>query len=215
MELTKEQIIKVEQYLDKKELYYVDVRPEILDHIILDIEAEMNQQTDFDKAFLSVKKNKWSLELRETSSFLFGVGYMAPNIIIKKAKKIYGKFYVLLLLSYFLPFVLFTSLDFVIKNPTESSYFLLFKSFIIVLTAIFVFLFFKKPNKPKTTFGFILKTLSLNALVGLLIIILLSGNLKELNGMTIGMYFAFVSSTFIYYHFYKKHIETIKKYKIS
>ncbi len=138
---------------------------------------------------------------------------MAPKIIIQKAKKIYGKYYVLLMLSYFLPFVLFTSLDFVIKNPTESSYFLFFKIFIIVLLAVFVFLFLKKPNKTKTTFGFILKTLNLDALIGLLVILLLSSNLKELNGMTVGMYFAFVSSTFIYYHFYRKHLATIAKYK--
>jgi hypothetical protein len=215
MELTKEQIHKVENYLDSKGIEYIDIRPEILDHIILDIEAEMNQEANFDNAFLSVKKKKLSLQLEETSSFLFGVGYMAPKIIIQKAKKIYGKFYALFMLSYFLPFVFFTSLDFVIKNPTESSYFILFKGFIIVLMAIFVFLFFKKPSKPKTTFGFILNTLNLNALIGLLVILFLSNNLKELNGMTVGMYFAFVSSTFMYYHFYQKHLDVIKKYKIS
>ncbi|WP_170063268.1 hypothetical protein [Polaribacter porphyrae] len=51
MEITKEQIQQVENYLDKKGLHYVDVRLEILDHIILDIEAEMNQETNFNDAF--------------------------------------------------------------------------------------------------------------------------------------------------------------------
>ncbi|MFT5214842.1 MAG: ribosomal protein S13, partial [Patiriisocius sp.] len=41
MELTKEQIHKVAHYLNVKHITYIDLRMEVLDHIVSDIETKM------------------------------------------------------------------------------------------------------------------------------------------------------------------------------
>lgn len=214
MELTKEQIHKVENYLKSKNFDFIDLKDEILDHIILDIEVEMASKKTFEDSFLSVKQ-KWNPQLKETFSYLFGVAYYAPKIIIKKAKKMYGKFIFFIVASYLLPVVVLINLDVVIKKPEDNMYYIISKIFLVLVFCAFLYLFFTKPKQPNTTYGFLLKTLSLNSFLGLLVILIFLNDLKEINPMHIGMYLSFTFSTYIYYYFYKKHKETIKKHQIS
>jgi hypothetical protein len=72
-----------------------------------------------------------------------------------------------------------------------------------------------KNNKIETTYGFILKAQGLGAITGLIVLLIFFTRLKELNGINIGMFCSFIFMTFSYFHFYKKHQEAIKKYKIS
>ena len=51
MELTKNQIHKVEQYLKHKNFDFVDLKIEVLDHIISDIEMKMSKSFSFENAF--------------------------------------------------------------------------------------------------------------------------------------------------------------------
>ncbi|QTD36511.1 hypothetical protein JL193_10160 [Polaribacter batillariae] len=213
MELTKEQIQRVEHYLNVKNIKYADVRFEVLDHIITDVETTIEKKNiDFETAFYKVT-DKWNTHLKETSSWYFGVGFLAPKIIIKKAKKIYGNYYLLLLVSYFLPFIVLTKLDFTIQNPTESNFYILIQAFVVFVFVTFLYMFLKKSNKVKTTYSFILNALSLNTFMGLIVSIWFLNSPKELDGINIGMCFAFIFSAYSYYVFFKKHQKAIKKYK--
>ena len=215
MELTKEQIHKVAHYLNVKHITYIDLRMEVLDHIVSDIETKMMKENlDFETVFYSVT-DKWNSQLKETTSMFFGVGFSAPKLVIQKAKKVYWKQYILLLASYFLPFLLLTHFDFKVQNPTEFSFFIIFKGVIILSVLAFIYMFFSRNNKIETTYGFILKAQSLGAIIGLIVLLIFFTKLKELNGINIGMFCFFIFMTFSYFHFYKKHKQAIKKYKIS
>jgi len=214
MELSNEQIELVENYLNYKDITYVDLRVEVLDHIVSEIEDNMlHDNVTFQYAFTTAKQ-KWNPQLKETTSIFFGLGFSAPKIVIKKAKKVYWKQYVLLFTSYFLPFILLTHFNFKIQNPSEFSFFIIFKGIILVSFVVFIFMLLTKNNKIKTTYGFILKSQSLGAFTGLIVLLIFCTKLKELNGIGIGMFCSFIYMTISYFHFYKKHKETIKKYKI-
>ena len=106
MELTKAQIEKVENFLTAKNIIYVDIRLEILDHIVSDIENLMVKNYTFENAFKTTII-KWKNNFKETSSFYFGILYSESKLVIKKAVKMFKPFfsYICLLifyLSYFL-----------------------------------------------------------------------------------------------------------------
>ncbi|QXP66124.1 hypothetical protein [Polaribacter sp. AHE13PA] len=215
MELTTQQLQRVEHYLDKKNITYIDVRFEVLDHIVSDIETKMTKENlDFETVFYNVTE-KWNPQLKETTSMFFGLGFSAPKLVIQKAKKVYWKQYVLLFTSYFLPFILLTHFNFKIQNPTEFNFFIILKGILIVSFVSFMFLLLTKNNKIKTTYGFILKSQGLGAVTGLIVLLMFFTRLKVLNGISVGMFCSFIFMTFSYFLFYKKHKEAIKKYKIS
>lgn len=214
MELTKEQIQLVENYLYNKNFDFIDLRMEVLDHIVSDIETKMTKKNlDFKTVFYNVT-DKWNPQLKETTSLFFGIGFSAPKIVIQKAKKVYWKQYVFLLASYFIPFLLLTHYNFEIQNPTEFNFFMIFKGILILSFVAFIYMLLSKNNKTKTTYGFILKSQSLGAITGLILLLVFFTRLKELNGIYIGMFCSFIFMTFSYFHFYKKHKQAIKKYKV-
>ena len=51
MELTKEQIQQVERYLDKKNFDFIDLKVEVLDHMVSDIESFLVNNYTFENAF--------------------------------------------------------------------------------------------------------------------------------------------------------------------
>jgi len=214
MELTKEQLQQVETYLDKKSFDFIDLKVEVLDHIISDIESFLGNNYSFEYAF-KITVLKWNPQLKESSSWIFGMGYAAPKLIIRKAKKVYWKQYLFLLSSYFLPFLLLTHYNFKIQNPTEFNFFIILKGTIILSFVAFIYMFLSKNNKTKTTYGFILKSQSLGAFTGLIVVAVFFTKLKELNGINIGMFCSFIFMTYSYFHFYKKHKEAIRKYENS
>ena len=214
MELTKEQIQRVEHYLNVKNIVYTDLRVEVLDHIVSEIEEIVKTKNKTFNDALEDVQEKWNPQLEETSSIFFGLGFSAPKIVIQKAKKVYWKHYLLLFVSYFLPFLLLSNLDFKIQNPTEFNFFIIFKGAIVLSFLTFIYMFFSRNSEIKTTYGFILKTQNLSALMGLIILLLFFTNLKELNGINIGMFCSFIFTTCSYFYFYKKHKEAVKKYSI-
>jgi hypothetical protein len=215
MELTKEQLQRVANYLNVKDIIYIDLRMEVFDHIVSDIEAKMMKENlDFETAFYKVT-DTWNKQLKETTSMFFGLGFSAPKMVIQKAKKLYWKQYILLLASYFLPLLLLTYFDFKVQNPTELNFFIIFKGIIILSFLAFIYMFFSRNNKIETTYGFILKAQSLGVITGLIVLLIFFTRLKELNGINIGLFCSFIFMTFSYFHFYKKHLEAVKKHKIS
>ena len=215
MELTEQQLQRVEHYLNVKHITYIDLRMEVFDHIVSDIETKMiKENLDFEIVFYKVT-DKWNVHLKQTSSIFFGLGFSAPKIVIQKAKKVYWKQYILLFASYFLPFSLLTHFNFEIQNPTEFNFFIILKGILILSFVGFIYMLLTKNNKIKTTYGFILKSQSLGALTGVIVVLIFFAKLIELNGISIGMFCSFIFMTLSYFHFYRKHKEVIKKYKLS
>jgi hypothetical protein len=215
MELSKEEIQKVEHYLNTKHIVYVDIRLEVLDHIVTEIEEIMSAENkNFQETFAPVKQ-RWNSQLKETSSLFFGVGFCAPKIVIQKARKVYWKHYLLLLASYFIPFVLFIHYNLKIQNPSNFNFFIILKSIVMISFISFFYMLLAKNNKIETTYSFILKAQSLGLLMGLIAVPMFFFRLKELNGINVGLFCAFIFSTVSYFHFYKKHKVAIQQSKIS
>ncbi len=215
MEITKKHIQKIEKYLDSKNVYQVDIRLEVLDHITTEIENKIEvNNVDFYVAFAEAKQ-KWNSQCKETTSMFFGLGFSAPKLVIQKAKRMYWKHYILLLASYFVPFLLLTHFNFKVENPADYSFFLVLKVIVGFSLLAFFYMLFFKINTVKTTYGFILKSQSLGVFMGLIVFMIIMNRLKELDGIHIGMICSYLFMTLSYFTFFRKHQEAIKKYKIS
>lgn len=151
MKLTNEQIEIIDQTLMDKGVIYDDIKLELLDHIITDIELE-TEESNFDVAF-SKAMLKWERELEVTSSFWDNL--IGPRIIIGKYSALSKKKYLLSLLfavAFSILMILITKL-----NPEEYIYNVLkivFSSAYIVLCLIIIIsLFFIWKLKTKTIHG--------------------------------------------------------------
>ncbi|WP_396636192.1 hypothetical protein [Maribacter sp. R77961] len=85
--LTTDQLSDIKGYLDAKELFHLDLRNEIIDHISEGISAGMmHQQLSFEDAF-TIEKQKWHDDLQSHSSYWLGLLWMGPKIVIQKCVK--------------------------------------------------------------------------------------------------------------------------------
>jgi hypothetical protein len=217
MELSKEQTQQIEEYLQKRKFNFIDLKDEILDHIISDIENLLNKNYSFEDAF-SMVRIRWEKHFRETSSFYFGLQYSESKIVVKKAITIFKPFYFIYLAAYFLPIIFLKNFS-IIFNENTLGFFNGFLNSITVLFLIYVVFIIIKvvKSKVKTTYSFILKT----QYVGIIFLItpLLIGNHfnenRTLDTVFTGFLFGGFSVTYICHYFYKKHKQAIKKYKIS
>ena len=84
MKLTAEQIECINQTLIEKGIKYDDIKLEVLDHIATEVQVLMDENTlSFDENFKLVL-DKWSEELKPSSSFFTGLGVSYPTIILNK-----------------------------------------------------------------------------------------------------------------------------------
>ena len=218
MELNTEQLNRVAHYLNEKEVLYIDFRMEVFDHIVSDIEAKMNQENlDFETAFTGIK-TEWNKQLKDTSSFYFGIMFYLPKIVMDKAKKTFRKLYFTGTFMMIFLFLLIENVQYVFSKTLQNNINLLFKLVSILCLIYLVFIFIKYFKiKEKTTYGFILKTQVFSLIFGLIPALIPSYLTKEgvLNSVFGIMLFVLVQSTFTSYIFFKKHKEAIKKYKTS
>tara|TARA_R110002096_G_scaffold413649_1_gene614557 strand:- start:22 stop:675 length:654 start_codon:yes stop_codon:yes gene_type:complete len=217
MELTTQQIQKIEHYLTKNRVDFVDIRLEVLDHIVSDIEVLIKKENiEFDTAFYKVT-DKWNLQLKQTSSFYFGIMYSESKIVFKKAVEVFKPYFLLYFSAYFLPFILLELFPVQLSNSLAS----FTNGFLIItlsLAIIYMLFIIEKTSQSKinTTYRFILKTQFLGII--LLVLGLLTEIYKtstEINPVYTGFMCAGFSVVFICNQFHKKHKEAIKKYKIS
>ncbi|MCL7762188.1 hypothetical protein MPF19_02085 [Polaribacter sp. Z014] len=218
MELTHEQLQLVENYLDKKDITYIDIRTEVFDHIVSDIETKIEiEKSDFKTTFHKVA-NKWNIHLKKESSWIFGVAYSLPKIALEKAKRSFKRYYFISVLSFIIPLFILTIIDLHFTENIKNELNLFLQTITVLTFIVFGLLFILKfKEKTKTTYSFILKTQSWNFIFSFIILFDLdffnkNGNLMD---SQLAFLIAFIFSTFSYFHFYKKHKEAIKKYKIS
>ena len=216
MELTKNQIHKVEQYLKHKNFDFVDLKIEVLDHIISDIEMKMSKSFSFEYAF-KMTVLKWNKHFKETSSFFFGMMYSNSKIVVKKAVKLFKPFYFLYLLAYILPAAFFKLFPISFSASTVDFINGFLHSFSIVMIAYVCFIYIKtRMSKIKTTYRFILST----QYFGLILLIMgVSVGVFNEDGLLNPVFTGFVCGgyavVYICHYFYKKHIEEVQKYKIQ
>lgn len=217
MELTKEQILKVEDYLKKKNFEFIDLKIEILDHIISDIESLLTENNSFENAYKKTTL-KWDKHFKATSSFYFGMQYSESKIVVNKAVKLFKPFYFIYLASYFFPLILLEFFKFQFNERVVGiiNNFFFFTSVISVIY-LGIIIFKTKKTKIKTTYSFILKIQYLA--ISFFFIILFTRNFfnkeGELIPILLGFAFAGFSVVFSCYYFFKKHKEAIKKHRIS
>jgi len=217
MELSKEQLQRVAHYLNVKDIIYIDLRMEVFDHIVSDIEAKIvAENLDFETAFYSVT-DKWNKHLIQESSFYFGLTYSLPKIVLDKAKKVYKKWFVLSVMACLIPYILLdlVHLSFSQNSINDLNLFLQIST-VCTLIVFFCLLILKFKEKNKTTYSFILKTMSWNFVVGIIVLSLNHFDTQgDLNRFSISLLSVFIFSAYSYFHFYKKHLEAVKKYKVS
>jgi hypothetical protein len=215
MEITKEQQLQVEVYLQNKDFDFIDLNVEVLDHIISDIESLLIKNYSFENAF-KITVLKWEKHFKETSSFYFGLHYWESKIVVKNAIKMFKPFYFLYLAAYILPVVFLKLVPIKVELGTAEFINSFLFSFSALMLCYTVFIFIKTlRSKVKTTYRFILKTQYLGLV--LLIMGVFVGVVKE-NGEMNAVFTGFTSGgfavVFICHYFYKKHLEAVKKYKV-
>ena len=216
MEITTKQIQQVETYLDKKNFDFIDLKVEVLDHMISDIESFLDKKYSFENAYRTTIL-KWEKYFKETSSFYFGFSYSESKIVVKKAIKIFKPFYFLYLAAYFLPVAFLNLVP--IKVAEDTADFInafLVSSAAILLAYLFIIVIKTKQSKVKTTYRFILKTQYLGVVLLVLGVFLgaVFNDEGEMNAAFTGFTSGGFAVIFICHYFFKKHEEAIKKYKI-
>ena len=89
MKLSQEQIQQVEDYLKNKDVEYIDLHLEVLDHISTAIESEMTEnEISFNDAFEKVK-TKWNDTFSYKSSYWLGTSNGGSKLFIDHCLKIY------------------------------------------------------------------------------------------------------------------------------
>jgi hypothetical protein len=216
MEITTEQIQQVETYLTKKNFDFIDLKVEVLDHMISDIESLLTKKYSFEDAF-RITVLKWKKYFEETSSFYFGFSYSESKIVVKKAIKMFKPFYFIYLAAYFLPVAFLKLVPIKVAEDTASfiNSFLV-SSASILLAYLFIIFIKTKRSKVKTTYRFIIKTQYLSLVLLVLGVFLgaVFNDEGEMNAVYTGFTSGGFAVVFTCYYFYKKHKEAIKKYKI-
>jgi len=213
MELNKEQLQRVEHYLDVKDITYIDIRTEVFDHIVSDIEVKITDDNlDFETVFYTVT-DKWNAHLKQTSSWLYGIAYSAPKIVMKKVNNNFKKWF--LITNSLMILLSMVEKELNISFLENTQLFLTNSVVIINIISSFILVFLMIKNskiKEKTSYSFILKTQNLGVLIAFFAIIF-SGIIE---GITPIYSFTFMSIaiTYIYSHYLKKHQKAIQKYKI-
>jgi len=205
MELTKEQIQQIENYLTRKKVDYIDLKIEILDHMIIDVESRMKENHSFETAFYQTKY-KWNTHFKSSSSFYFGILFSVPKIILNKATKEFRFFYLAYLVAYFLPLIILSQFEFTVTKTDAFNFIHKIISFIVFIYMFYIIYNIWK-SKVKTTYSFILKTQYLGV-VFLMFLTFIGGGFSNI---FISLSSAGIMAAYTCHHFYKKHFNEIRK----
>jgi hypothetical protein len=217
MELSQEQQRQVEVYLQNKDFDFIDLKVEVLDHMISDIESLRTKKYSFEDAYRTTVL-KWEKYFKETSSFYFGFSYSESKIVVKKAIKIFKPFYFLYIAGYILPVAFLKLVPIKVAEDTADFINGFLVSSAAILLAYLLIIFIKvKQSKVKTTYRFILKTQYLSVVFLVLGVFLgpIFNDEGEMNAAFTGFTSAGFAIVFICHYFYKKHEEAINTYRIS
>jgi uncharacterized membrane protein len=184
--------------------------------MISDIESLRTNKVSFENAF-KITILKWEKYFKETSSFYFGLHYRESKIVVKKAIKMFKPFYFIYLAAYFLPVAFLKLVPIKVAEDTANFINGFLVSFASCLLAyLFIIVIKTKRSKVKTTYRFIIKTQYLSVVLLILGVFLgpIFNDEGEMNAVFTGFTSGGFAVVFICHYFFKKHEETVKKYKI-
>lgn len=221
MKLNKEQLKEVEGYLTNKDVEYIDLHLEVLDHISSDIETLISEKNiDFTVAFEEVKL-KWAKTFSYKWSFWLGLTNGGSKLFIDHCLRIYrpilikGAATLLLFLILLLIFYKQIEVDFA-PFQTFAKY-----SF-LVFSIVYIFLIYYWKHKinltgKNTTYYYLYKkTVIPNIAITALFILQISVFNDAHFDVSILMFsYVFLFNLYIGFSFYKNHIITIEKYQLQ
>jgi hypothetical protein len=142
MKLSPSQIEIIDVFLYKNNVKYIDIKLELLDHIASQIEVIMsNQNNSFEEAYDIVTTN-WKPRFRSSSSFIIGLIYFFPQIVldrlVARVKK-YTLFLFCFTTLFTIPMFYYKDYSHLILTPFDG----LFTRLTIALSLFFSFLLIK------------------------------------------------------------------------
>ena len=223
MALTNDQINEIEKYLSSKDVTYLDIRYEILDHIATDVvEVMYTEKLSFSEAWIIVQE-KWHTSFVSKSSWLLGLANSRPSIVIDKSLRIYKPlFFKSILLLIAVCFISSIFLDNFIPSlyPYKESIEYTIGIGLFFYSALLLFWWISmKMKKIKTSYSFlfykqILPNIFFTFLFNPLLYFDVFNKENEFNNPTLLILYMVILSAFGGRYFYKKHIEIIKNYKM-
>lgn len=222
MKLADKQLLEIEKYLDLKELTHLDLRYEVLDHMINGIEKSMSEESlSFEDSFdLEIKK--WNPELTSFSSLWLGWAYSGPRIMIQKCARITRKAYLksslfailLSIILYFFSTILSPEpYETFIKNMLGISY-------LAILSAMVFFHFKIRHSVNKTSYSYLFRIHAIGFGFVFLILNPLWMNLLNFRKepkiifASLFMHLFIIAFSGIFWDLYKSHKNT-KKYRLA
>lgn len=222
MKLTNEQIAIIDQSLIDKGVVYEEIKLELLDHIVTDIELE-TEESNFEVAF-SKAMIKWEKELEEINPL---EKFVTPRIVKEKFSKITKNQYKFSLLAAVIFSILMTTITRL--KPEEYVYYNLHLVFYSVNSLIclinIIGMFFIWKLKIKTIYG---RFFQVNLGFNVFNFYLIYSGLNKLNNLyryynykSIFLYFfdCFIKGLYFFMAVYlimiaMEHFRTVKKYKL-
>ena len=214
MKLTEQQLAQVELYLATKNIEYIDLYFEVLDHISSDIENLMLQnELTFEDAFISVKL-KWKESFALKSSLWLGLMHDGSKLFIDNCVKIYRPLaiksvvFILVSLSLFYGSIHFFEMDLNnFKDTVNKTYAL----FVILNVSFVLFWHFQlKKTTIKSSYSYLFnKKIFLG--IFFLVFILFDKN-KSINNLKILYGFIVIPDFFIGYYLFKQHLKIVSNY---
>ncbi|GAL89136.1 hypothetical protein [Jejuia pallidilutea] len=212
------QIKAVELYITKRKIDFVDIKFELLDHMVCDIEATMEAKNiGFNDAF-NITKRKWSPYFVESQSIWMGLAYVKPKIVIDKCGAIMKK---TVLYSLAIACVGAVLMWFLLKTSNADinlMFYFLYKGRWVLFAVSLIILVYHSWNilrtKAKTVFGYCyMRQFSLLPLFTLLINPTASFS-TSFWGRFLPLAFLLMFITYYYFAFkiYSEHVKYVKRY---
>ncbi len=212
MKLSKEQIQQVEGYLTNKRLKYIDVRYEVLDHMVTDIEQLIELK---DQSFSNASENvfaKWNKNFVTRSSFWIGSGFSGPKIFIDNSITIYKKMVFKIQLIAFvviIGFGNFSNYFKVLQSNYSQEITLVFKTTASISMILLLYWFYQiKKTKLQTSYSFLFTRSVLFSVLmfGVLGLLLSEGNSMILAFIVFGLWSGWL--------LYKNHMKSVSNYSL-
>jgi hypothetical protein len=83
MKLSTKQIDLIDRYLEQRNLLFVDVKVELMDHLCCEIEQEMTDNDIPFESAASIVFERWQAELQVKKSWLIGLKNNFPEFVVK------------------------------------------------------------------------------------------------------------------------------------
>ncbi|UMB59783.1 hypothetical protein MHL31_11930 [Lutibacter sp. A80] len=222
MKLNKEQIKEVEAYLNNKDVEYIDLHLEVLDHISTAIESEIAEnEISFNNAFEKVK-TKWNGNFKNTTSLWLGWRNNGPKLLINKCIEIYKPLFIKAFLLLLLFIAIGTILNYSFEYSVEKYKSLIFNliSFVLILYCVSIlFLYVKiRLEKIKTSYSYLFQKQIMPNLFSVLIFIPYINDSYitrdgKFNLIMFAMLFVFFLTFLGARYFYKNHLKVVSNYK--